>query len=79
MNGFNISLFCTQELGLIKFYLKQAVEKSSLKSLKEIDYSESQKLVFEFGAIHKGCPSRWGGVGGGGGGGGFGKSGQTRT
>ena len=48
MNGFNSSLFCTPELGLIKFYLKQAVEKSSLKSLKEIDYSESQKLVFEF-------------------------------
>ena len=48
MNGFSISLFCTPELGLIKFYLKQAVNKSSLKTLKGIDKNESQKLVSEF-------------------------------
>ena len=48
MNGYNSSLFCTPELGLIKFYLKEAVDKSSLKCLKDIDKSVGQKLVFEF-------------------------------
>ena len=48
MIGFSNSLFCTPELGLIKFYLKQAVDKSSLKTLKGIDKNESEKLVSEF-------------------------------
>ncbi len=48
MNVFSNSLFCTPELGLIKFYLKQAAEKSTLTCLKDIDKSECRKLVFEF-------------------------------
>lgn len=48
MSTFSNSLFCAPELCLVKFYLKQALEKSSLKCLKDIDESESEKLVVEF-------------------------------
>ena len=48
MSGLRNSIFFTAELALVQFYLKQAVLKSKLKSLKDVDELESEKLVAEF-------------------------------
>lgn len=42
------SVFCTPDLELIKFYLRQAVQKSNSKCLQNLDQTESQKLVADF-------------------------------
>ena len=42
------SVIFTAELTSTKFYVKQAVEKSSLKSLKHVEETESEELVAEF-------------------------------
>ena len=39
------SLFYTRNVGLIAFYLQQAVEKSTRKNLKDVDQAESEEII----------------------------------
>lgn len=48
MAFFSSSFFCCKELSLVKFYLQEAIENSSLKCLKALGKVECETLAVDF-------------------------------